>query len=77
MDGQVTVLPDNQNHHFDDGSVMYYNSQMLRTMADIYKKGISSGTKRIEDFYKELERMRVADARSLLYTYNIITNKSW
>lgn len=77
MDGQVTVLPDNQNHHFDDGSVMYYNSQMLRTMADIYKKAISSGTKRIEDFYKELERMRVADARSLLYTYNIITNKSW
>ena len=77
MDGQVTRLPDNQNYPFDQASMEYHNSQYLRTMSDLYIKNIKSGTKRVEDFYKELDKMSVADAKSLLYTCNILSNKSW
>lgn len=46
-------------------------------MSDLYIKSIKSGTKRIEDYFKELDKMSVTDAKSLLYTYNILLNKSW
>lgn len=77
MDGQLTRIPNELDYPFDDESMLYHNSQLLRTMSDRMMKGIKSGTKRIEDFHKELERISVADARSLLYTYNILSGKSW
>ena len=77
VDGQLTRLPDNQHYPFDQGSMEYHNSQYLRTMSDLYIKSIRSGTKRIEDYFKELDKMSVTDAKSLLYTYNILLNKSW
>lgn len=77
MSGKVTVLHNSQDFHFDEASMRYYSSQMLRTMADLHKKGIVSGVKRIEDFYTELRKISVTDARSLLYINRIKTGRSW
>lgn len=77
MSGEVTVLHTSQDCHFDEGSMRYLNSQMLRTMSDLYRKDILSGVKRIEDFYIELRKVSVTDARSLLYMHRNITGRSW
>ena len=77
VNGQLNRLPDNQNYLFDQASMEYHSSQYLRTMSDLYIKSIKAGTKRIEDYFKELEKMSITDAKSLLYTYNILLNKSW
>ena len=77
MSGEVTVLRNSQDCHFDEASMRYYNSQMLRTMADLHKKGIVSGVKRIEDFYTELRKISVTDARSLLYIHRNMMRRSW
>ena len=76
MDGQLTRLPDNQNHPFDQASMLYNQSQFLKLMTDEYIKDIKSGKRRIEDFYKALQKLSIADARSLLYIDNSLLGKS-
>ena len=77
MDGQVTVLPNNQNHAFDQESIVYSQSQFLRVMTDEYINDMKIGKMYIEDFYKSLQKLSVKDARSLLYIDNILIGKSW
>ena len=76
MDGQLTKLNDSQNYRFDQASMLYSQSQFLKLMTDEYIKDIKSGKRRIEDFYKALQKMSIADARSLLYIDNILSGKS-
>ncbi|WP_261863074.1 hypothetical protein [Psychrobacter sp. JCM 18900] len=76
MDGQLTRLPDNQNYPFDQASMLYSQSQFLKLMTDEHIKDIKSGRRRIEDFYKALQKLSIADARSLLYIDNILSGKS-
>ena len=67
--GQVIRLPDNQNHPFDQASIIYSQSQFLKLMTDEHIKDVKSGRRRIEDFYKDLQKLSSEDARSLLYIY--------
>lgn len=76
MSGEATVLFDNQNYHFDQQSIVYSHSQMLKLMTDSYIADIKAGTKTIDDFYKTLQKLSVEDARSLLYINNFLLNKS-
>ena len=76
VDGQLTKLPDNQNYPFDQKSMIYSKSQFLKLMTDEDIKDIKSGRRRIEDFYKDLQKLSSADARSLLYIDNHLLGKS-
>lgn len=77
MDGQLTRLPDNQNYPFDQASMLYSQSQFLKLMTDEYIKEIKSGRRKIEDFYRILNRLSAHDARSLLFLENNLSGKSW
>ncbi|WP_457857706.1 hypothetical protein [Psychrobacter pulmonis] len=76
MDGQLTRLPDNQNYPFDQASMIYSQSQFLKLMTDDYIKEIKSGRRHIDEFYKSLQKLSTADARSLLYISNSLLDKS-
>ena len=76
VDGQLTRLPDSQHYPFDQVSMIYSQSQFLKLMTDDYIKEIKSGRRDIEDFYKELQKLSSADARSLLYIDNHLLDKS-
>lgn len=76
MDGQLTRMPDNQICPFDQASMLYSQSQFLKLMTDEHIKDIKSGRRRIEDFYKALQKLSTADARSLLYIDNNLLGKS-
>ena len=75
MDGQLTRLPDNQNYPFDQASMIYSQSQFLKLMTDERIKDVKSGRRDIEDFYKDLQKLSSADARSLLYIDNHLLGK--
>lgn len=76
VDGQLTRLPDNQNYPFDQASMIYSQSQFLKLMTDDYIKEIKSGRRHIDEFYKSLQKLSTADARSLLYISNSLLDKS-
>ena len=77
VNGQLNRLPDNQNYPFDQASMLYSQSQFLKLMTDEYIKDIKFGRRYIEDFYKALQKLSTADARSLLYIDNYLIGKSW
>ena len=77
MNGQLTKLPDNQDYPFDQASIIYNQSQFLKLMTDDYIKEIKSGRRHIDEFYKSLQKLSTADARSLLYIDNHSSGKSW
>lgn len=77
VNGQLTRLPDNQNYPFDQASMLYSQSQFLKLMTDDYIKEIKSGRRKIEEFYKSLNRLSAHDARSLLFIENNLLGKSW
>ena len=77
MNGQLTKLPDNQDYPFDQASIIYNQSQFLKLMTDEHIKDVKFGRRRIEDFYKDLQKLSSADARSLLYIDNHLSGKSW
>ena len=77
MDGQLTRLPDNQQYPFDQASMLYSQSQFLKLITDEHIKDIKSGKRRIEDFYKSLQKLSTSDARSLLYISNNLSDKSF
>lgn len=76
MSGQVTRLFDSKTYTFDQASMLYSQSQFLRLMTDEYIKDIKSGKRLIEEFYKSLQKLSTADARSLLYIDNKLSGKS-
>ena len=75
MDRQLTRLPDNQNYPFDQASMIYSQSQFLKLMTDEHIKDVKQGRRDIEDFYKDLQKLSSADARSLLYIDNHLLGK--
>lgn len=77
MNGQLTKLPANQDYPFDQASIIYNQSQFLKLMTDEHIKDVKLGRRRIEDFYKDLQKLSSADARSLLYIDNHLLGKSW
>ena len=77
MNGQLTKLPANQDYPFDQASIIYNQSQFLKLMTDEHIKDVKFGRRRIEDFYKDLQKLSSADARSLLYIDNHLSGKSW
>ena len=77
MDGQLTRLPDNQNYPFDQVSMLYSQPQLLKLITDDYIKEIKSGRRKIEEFYKILNRLSTHDARSLLFIENNLSGNSW
>lgn len=76
MGGQLTRLHDNQNYPFDQASMLYSQSQFLKLMTDDYIKEIKSGRRKIEEFYKSLNRLSAHDAKSLLFIENTLSGNS-
>lgn len=74
MDRQLPVM---NNDIFDQASVRYANSQLLRYVADEYIKDVKRNRRSIEDFFLALRKMSNHDAKSLLYVKNFLENKSW
>lgn len=74
MDRQVTVM---KNDIFDEASVRYANSQLLRYVADEYIKDVRRNRRSIEDFFLALRKLSNHDAKSLLYVKNFLESKSW
>lgn len=74
MDQQVTVM---NNDIFDEASVKYANSQLLRYVTEEYIKDVRRNRRSIEDFFLALRNLSNHDAKSLLYVKNFLENKSW
>ena len=75
--GQVTRMPDHESQLFNQKSILYNQSKLLMLMTDEYVNEVRSGRRRIESFYKSLNKLSVHDAKSLLYIENALSNKSF
>lgn len=71
------VLFDNPNPVLDQATGQYIFSKVSRFIADEYIRDVKNNKRTIEDFYKELSKLDVNDAKSLLYIKNNLQGKSW
>ena len=72
-----TNFDSSENIIFDEASVSYAHSKLLRYVTDEYIKDVRLNRKSIESFYTALRKLDSHDAKSLLYMSNYLENKSW
>jgi len=73
---QSTSMYNNQNYPFDQASMLYSQSQVLKLVTDEHIKEVKSDRRTIENFLKSLNGLSVHDARSLLFIDNILSGNS-
>ena len=76
MNEQSTSMYNNQNYPFDQASMLYSQSQVLKLVTDEHIKEVKSDRRTIENFLKSLNGLSVHDARSLLFIDNILSGNS-
>ncbi|WP_394125047.1 hypothetical protein [Psychrobacter nivimaris] len=74
---RLTNFDSSENIIFDEASVSYAHSKLLRYVADEYIRDVRLRRKSIESFYTALSKLDDHDAKSLLYVSNFLENKSW
>lgn len=74
---RLTNFNSSENIIFDEASVSYAHSKLLRYVADEYIRDVRFRRKSIESFYTALSKLDEHNAKSLLYVSNFLENKSW
>lgn len=62
---------------WDQATGQYIFSKISRFIADEYIRDVKNNKRSIEEFYKELSKLDVNDAKSLLYIKNYLQGRNW
>lgn len=72
VDNFVPVFDYHDQNVFDEASMRYASSKVLRYVADEFIKACKQDSKNLERFYEALENMSSEEARALLYSKNLM-----
>lgn len=76
VDRVQPIFNNSPNPVFDQATGQYIFSKVSRFITDEYIRDVKNNKRAIEDFYKELSKIDVNDAKALLYVENNLQGKS-
>lgn len=77
LDLSVPVFDDYDQSRFDDASMRYASSRVLRYVTDGFIKACRQDSENLERFFKALKDMSTEEARTLLYSKNSMNGSSF
>ena len=72
IDNSLPVFDEIDRSRFDDASMRYANSKTLKFVTDEFIRACRQDSRNIERFYKALEDLSTEEARTLLYSKNLM-----